>query len=136
MGSLKELIQKGIPNSLIECFIKRHQSFTLFNRDPATMTDLQEDVFWGVHASEFWSGKDLFVQGQTSAGKTLIAEVAAARYFQAEPTKKVIYLAPYRAMVSEKYPIFLSSMQSIGKHEVFPWFFMLRVDRICEKHLL
>ena len=72
-------------------------------------TPLQKKVF---NSQEFWNlNKNLIIQGTTSSGKTLIAEVAAAHcIFSSAERKNVIYLVPLRAMVSEKYKQFMQDM--------------------------
>lgn len=68
------------------------------------LTELQQDVF---SEDDFWDEeKNIIVRGRTSSGKTLVAQIAAA-YFGANERpdgkrKKIIYLVPLRAMVSEK----------------------------------
>ncbi len=70
------------------------------------LTELQKTVFSNHY---FWDdSQNVIVQGRTSSGKTLLAQVATA-YFggkEAENSgsvrKKVIYLVPLRAMVNEK----------------------------------
>ena len=72
-------------------------------------TPLQEKVF---NSEKFWNQKkNLIIQGTTSSGKTLIAEVAAAHcIFSSAERMNVIYLVPLRAMVSEKYKQFTQDM--------------------------
>lgn len=72
------------------------------------LTPLQKKAF---NSSEFWGTNNLIVQGTTSSGKTLIAEVAAARcIWYSGQEKNVIYLVPLKAMVSEKYAQFKKDM--------------------------
>ena len=74
------------------------------------LTPLQKKAF---NSSEFWGTKNLIVQGTTSSGKTLIAEVAAARcIWYSGQEKNVIYLVPLKAMVSEKYAQFKKDMSN------------------------
>ncbi len=74
------------------------------------LTPLQKKAF---NSSDFWSDRNLIVQGTTSSGKTLIAEVAAARcVWYSEQQKNVIYLVPLKAMVSEKYSQFKKDMSN------------------------
>ena len=70
------------------------------------LTELQKDVFSNP---SFWDdSQNVIVQGRTSSGKTLLAQIATL-YFGGKETdgpgsarKKVIYLVPLRAMVNEK----------------------------------
>ena len=90
-----------------------------------TLTPLQRDVFenpafwnWERNPEQF----HLLIQGATSSGKTLIAEMAMAKYLsdescwtsEEEPAMeaKVIYLAPLRAMVTEKMKTFQKHMHN------------------------
>lgn len=53
----------------------------------------------------------MIIQGTTSSGKTLVAEVAAAHcIFSSAERMNVVYLVPLRAMVSEKYKQFMQDM--------------------------
>ena len=70
------------------------------------LTELQKAVF---SDEDFWDdSKNVIVQGRTSSGKTLVAQIAAAYFGGKEsniserPRNSVIYLVPLRAMVSEK----------------------------------
>lgn len=74
------------------------------------LTPLQKKAF---NSSDYWGTKNLIVQGTTSSGKTLIAEVAAAHcIWHSEQEKNVIYLVPLKAMVSEKYIQFKKDMSN------------------------
>lgn len=70
------------------------------------LTELQKTVF---SDGDFWDeAKNVIVQGRTSSGKTLVAQIAAAYFggketnISEKPRNSVIYLVPLRAMVSEK----------------------------------
>ena len=63
--------------------------------------------FWTSQLRAIESGlieldENFVVQMPTSAGKTLIAELAILKYLVNKPNKKCIYIAPYRALTSEK----------------------------------
>ena len=70
----------------------------------ASFTALQEDAFSNP---EFYSGRDLFIIGQTSTGKTLIPVLLYAQDLQeAEeagmPNPKMLFVVPYRALAAQK----------------------------------
>lgn len=70
----------------------------------ASFTALQEDAFSNP---EFYSGRDLFIIGQTSTGKTLIPVLLYAQALQeAEeagmPNPKMLFVVPYRALAAQK----------------------------------
>lgn len=74
--------------------------------DEDYLTELQKTVFSN---GDFWDdSKNVIVQGRTSSGKTLVAQMATAYFGSHEtiasekPRNKVVYLVPLRAMVSEK----------------------------------
>lgn len=52
--------------------------------------------------------QNLIVAGPTSAGKTLVAQAMIARTLARDPSAKVLYLVPLRALVTEKYGDFVS----------------------------
>lgn len=65
-----------------------------------TMTAMQDEV---LESEAFWNTtKNLIIQGATSSGKTLLAEIAAYRQIADEEIrrKKVIFLVPLRALVT------------------------------------
>lgn len=55
--------------------------------------------------NEFWnkSGKNVFVQGHTSSGKTLIGFSQIWNLCHDDATSKVLYLVPYKALAYQKY---------------------------------
>ena len=66
------------------------------------LTPLQKDAF---NTEEFWDEKqNILIQGATSSGKTLVSEILALESMKSQ--NKIIYLAPLRAMVAEKYEQF------------------------------
>lgn len=76
------------------------------------LTELQKTVFSDPY---FWDEtKHIIIQGRTSSGKTLVAQIAAAYYGAKElpnamgERMKIIYLVPLRAMVSEKRAEFIT----------------------------
>ena len=50
---------------------------------------------------------------RTSAGKTRVAELAIIKEFQADPTAKVLYLAPFRSLAFELERTFAQSLGSL-----------------------
>lgn len=98
ISKLSDLEAYGIPTAVIEQWRARHGKHHPI--DPDHLTHLQQSVF---RSEIFWtSDQNLLVQGQTSSGKTLVGEVAAAHCI-ARRDKSAIYLVPFRAMVAEKY---------------------------------
>lgn len=96
---LNDLIDHGIPKTVVRNWTKRHGTDKL--------THLQGRVF---SSDVFWNAKqNLIIQGQTSSGKTLVGEVAAANCM-ASMDRSAIYLVPFRAMIGEKYRDFEQAM--------------------------
>lgn len=101
MSDLKE--QYGINDAVIECLKEKHRKQ---GADGEFLTELQKEAFSNPF---FWDdSKNLLIKGQTSSGKTLLAQIATA-YFCGKETdisstarRKTIYLVPLRAMVNEK----------------------------------
>lgn len=77
--------------------IRSFHDLTLFckTRDYNNFTDLQEEAFLN---DEFYSDKDLFVIGETSSGKTLVAQFAIAMKYNG----KTLFIVPYRALARQK----------------------------------
>ena len=67
-------------------------------------TELQKQV---INSEGFWAGpekeKNLIIQGATSGGKTLIAELLAMQTVTGGSGKNVVFLVPLKALVTEKY---------------------------------
>lgn len=51
---------------------------------------------------------------RTSAGKTRVAELAILKVLKADPTAKVLYLAPFRSLAFELERTFVKSLGSLG----------------------
>lgn len=93
---------------------------TLLARGPG------QDVLRTPGVAELWPSqleavdKKLFdsstkiVRMPTSAGKTRVAELAIAHALASNPASKCIYLAPYRALVSELEQLFLPLFADLG----------------------
>lgn len=78
------------------------------------LTALQKEV---INHPEFWSketnNKNLIVQGATSSGKTLVAELLALQNVFSM-NKQVVYLVPLKALVSEKVNQFKRDITELG----------------------
>ncbi len=85
-----DVLKDLIPNPVYEKMSKKIESFT-----PPQVSAVKNGLF---------SGKNMLVSAPTASGKTLIAEMAMLNSFYSG--KKSIYLAPLRALVSEKYEEF------------------------------
>ncbi|MDE1833173.1 MAG: DEAD/DEAH box helicase [Candidatus Micrarchaeota archaeon] len=84
-----------IPNELLE---------SMLSRGIVSFTPPQE----GAIASGLMQGRHMLVASPTASGKTLIAEMAAVNSIIAKG-KKAIYIAPMRALASEKFEEFKSA---------------------------
>lgn len=85
------------------------------------------DIFRGRSISELWRSQILSIENgilemdsnkivkmPTSAGKTRIAELAMVYTLVKSPGAKCLYIAPYRALVSELYQSFLNLFRDLG----------------------
>lgn len=85
------------------------------------------DIYKGRSVSELWpsqitalnrgllnSNSNKIVKMPTSAGKTRIAELAIVHTLINNPDAKCIYIAPYRALVSELEQSFLNLLSDLG----------------------
>lgn len=91
-----------INNDILEKLRLKHKN----SGDENYLTELQQKVFSN---DDFWeNSKNIIIRGQTSSGKTMIAEIASAWFGAKEyldmPNEQnnIIYLVPLRAMVAEK----------------------------------
>lgn len=88
---------------------------------------LGQSIFDGRSISELWQSQisaiekgllddkaHKFIKMPTSAGKTRIAELAMVFTLINNPEAKCIYVAPYRALVSEIYQTFLTLFHDLG----------------------
>ena len=62
---------------------------------------LEDPFFWGSWEGSLFKGKNLIIQAATSAGKTLLSELAAIDALANQ--KQVLVLVPFKAMVKERY---------------------------------
>ena len=87
------------------------------------LTPLQKRVF---NNENFWydSTKDknenMIIQGSTSSGKTLVAEISIIDVLTKSAQANAIYLVPLRAMATEKYREFDNIMGKTLGWNVFP----------------
>lgn len=86
----------------------------------ASFTALQEDTFSNAEA---FSNQNLFVIGQTSTGKTLIPVLLYAQALReaeeaGEPTPKMLFAVPYRALAAQKLQELCEFFQGQGLHIV------------------
>lgn len=85
--SVSALTEQGFPNDVISAWSDRFE----------TLNALQ---LTAINAHGLLKGQSLLVSAPTSSGKTFLGELAAAKAMLAG--EKVAYLAPYRAIVTEK----------------------------------
>lgn len=83
-------------------------------------TSLQKDAF---NREGFWisdrSSRHIIVQGATSAGKTLVSEMAILDSLK-NGNRKSVVLVPLRAMVRERYEQLRKDLQAQGVEQVYP----------------
>lgn len=87
-----ELAQLGYPPAIVEAWQQRY---------PAGLNGLQLEA---INKHGITAGSSLLVIAPTSAGKTFIGELAAARAIA--DGRKAVFLLPYKALVNEKYDQF------------------------------
>lgn len=94
-----ELIQYGFPQTILDIW-------------KATESNKLLPVQAMAIARGLLDGQSMVVAAPTSSGKTFLSEIAA--YKQAHEQKRVIYVAPHKAIVDEKYYDFSSKYRDYG----------------------
>ena len=83
--------------------VQRMQKRLTINNEECMLTGLQKEAF---RREGLWydgdSCSNVMIQGATSSGKTLVAEVMAANILLQRKNLSVIFLVPLKAMVGEK----------------------------------
>lgn len=103
----------GIPQAVQR--IKDRLAQRLPEGQTLSLTALQKKV---LNHPDFWSNRNLIIQGATSAGKTLLAELLILDVLQQE--QKAIFLVPLKAMVHERTQQFKKDIEySSYNHQVF-----------------
>lgn len=86
---------------------KYHILFSKYNQFNA----VQSQIF---HAM-FHTDQNVFLGAPTGSGKTIAAEIAILRVFEEYPGKKVVYIAPLKALVKERLRDWKVRMKLIGR---------------------
>lgn len=89
---IKDLLQHGFPNQVIEEWALRY---------PKGLNPLQLEA---VNRHGLIEGNSVVVVAPTSAGKTFIGEIGAAKAIV--EGRKAVFLLPYKALVNEKFDQF------------------------------
>lgn len=89
---------------------------------PVPLTHLQKTVlnhpdFWGEWEDQEFVGKDLIIQGATSAGKTLLSEIAILDCLS--KNMKALVLVPLKALVHERYKQFKRDFAPDNEYNVY-----------------
>ncbi len=92
MRRIRDLRKYGLPDSLLEIWEHQQGEFLLPVQEVA------------VQRYGLFEGRSLVISSPTSSGKTFVGEIAAMRATFAG--KRVLYLAPLRALAEEKYQTF------------------------------
>jgi activating signal cointegrator complex subunit 3 len=90
---------KLLPLRPIAVTIFNEPSFeSLYNDKFAFFNPIQTQVFHSL----FHTDTNVLVGAPTGSGKTIISELAMLRVFRQTPKKKVIYIAPLKALAKER----------------------------------
>lgn len=100
INTLRDLAEKKIIDADT---VQRMQNRLTTNNEECMLTGLQKEAF---RREGLWydgdSCSNVMIQGATSSGKTLVAEVMAANILLQRKNLSVIFLVPLKAMVGEK----------------------------------
>lgn len=90
-----------VPNAVLK---KIEERFKEQSGEEFSLTSLQREVF---SDKIFWqTDKNIIIKGATSAGKTLVSEIAAIYCLTQSPRNQVVILVPLKAMVRERCKLF------------------------------
>jgi activating signal cointegrator complex subunit 3 len=70
----------------------------LFPENIKYFNPIQTQLFWPLYHTD----ENILIGAPTGSGKTMMAELAIFRSFKNQPDKKVVYIAPYKALVKER----------------------------------
>lgn len=113
--SIRDLVEQG--------YLVRDVADALKGKGINKLTPLQKRVF---NDEKFWydnidgNNEDMIIQGSTSSGKTLVAELSIIDVLTKSAQANAIYLVPLRAMATEKYREFDNIMGKTLGWNVFP----------------
>lgn len=87
----------------------------LFNLNPLSITVLKNPAYESLYNFKYfnpvqtqvfhtlyYTDNNILIGAPTSSGKTIIAEIACMRQWNVNPTQKIIYIAPLKALVRER----------------------------------
>ena len=100
---IRELVRQGFPAEILSIWEQTESEDLLPVQSLAISKGLLE-------------GRSMVIAAPTSAGKTFLAEIAA--YRAAQRRSKVIYVAPHKAIVEEKYEDLRSKYRQYGTRVV------------------
>ena len=72
---------------------------------------VQTQIFYAMYHTD----QNVFLGAPTGSGKTIAAEMAILRVFEQYPGKKVVYIAPLKALVKERLRDWKARMKLIGR---------------------
>lgn len=78
--------------------LQNEQFIATINPKLKFFNPIQTQIFWPLYHTD----ENVIVGAPTGSGKTLIAELAIFRVFAHKPHQKVVYIAPYKALVKER----------------------------------
>lgn len=97
---VEQLVKHGIPERIIDIWMKSGTK---------NLLPIQEKA---VTYGKILDGKNALILAPTSSGKTFVGEMAAIS--TAMKMKRVIYLAPQKALVEEKFREFQDRYSQLG----------------------
>ncbi|KAG5505245.1 hypothetical protein JIQ42_07452 [Leishmania sp. Namibia] len=108
-----QMTTKLLPLSPLRLHVIPEEYHAMYGKYPQ-FNAVQTQVFYTM----FHTDQNVFLGAPTGSGKTVAAELAILRVFEQYPGKKVVYIAPLKALVKERLRDWKARMMLVGRSVV------------------